>query len=74
MLVECAVRTQSRTRSSVISARVPNPPGNTTMSGFVISSNVASISMPSMPLSERTTPRRWPMNVMSKSGIRWSTS
>ena len=43
-------------------------------SGRGWSSNVPSISMPSILLSERTTPRSWPMNVMSKSGIRWSTS
>ncbi len=33
VVVSCAVRTQSRTRSSCISARVPTPPGNTMTSG-----------------------------------------
>jgi hypothetical protein len=33
VVVACAVRTQSSTRSSVINARVPWPPGNTTTSG-----------------------------------------
>ena len=42
--------------------RVPMPPGNTMTSGVGHSSNVASTSMPRKPLSERTTPRSWPMN------------
>ena len=73
-VVSCAVRTQSSTRSSVISGRVPTPPGNTMMSGRGISSNVASRVMPRKPFSLRTSPRSWPMNVMSKPGIRCSTS
>ena len=56
VVVSWAVRTQSRTRSSPSSARVPTPPGNTTTSGVGSSSNVASTSMPRNPLSERTTP------------------
>ena len=34
VVVACAVRTQSSTRSSSISARVPTPPGNTMTSGW----------------------------------------
>ena len=72
--VSWAVRTQSSTSSSCSRSRVPKPPGNTTTSGAGSSSNVASTSMPRKPLSERTTPRRWPTNVMSKPGMRCSTS
>ena len=42
VVVVCALRTQSSTRSSSISARVPTPPGKTMMSGSATSSNVAS--------------------------------
>ena len=63
-----ALRTQSSTRSSCTRARVPTPPGNTTMSGLGISSNVASMVTPRMPFSLRTSPRSWPMKVMSIDG------
>ena len=65
VVVSWAVRTQSSTRSSCTSGRVPTPPGNTTTSGWGSSSNVASISIPRKPFSERTGPRSWPTNVTS---------
>ncbi len=57
VVVLCAFRTQSSTRSSSISARVPTPPGKTITSGSATSSNVASAWMPRNPFSERITVR-----------------
>ena len=73
-VVAWAWRTQSRTRLSCSSGRVPTPPGKTMTSGAGNSSKVASTLRPSMPFSVRTSPRRWPMNVTSKEGMRCSTS
>ncbi|CNN44668.1 Uncharacterised protein [Mycobacterium tuberculosis] len=70
----CASRTQSSTVWSWIRVRVPMPPGKITTSGRVSSSNAASHSRPSMALSLRTSPRRWPTNTTSNDGTRCSTS
>ena len=44
------------------------------MSGSGKSSNVPSVVSPSMRFSVRTSPRWWPMKLMSMVGMRWSTS
>jgi hypothetical protein len=55
-------------------ARVPGPPGTTTMSGESTSSSVSSTVMASMRVSARTGPVRSPTNVTSAPGRRDSTS
>ena len=66
----CTARTHSSIGSSVISSRVPTPPGISSTSGSVTSSKVASQTTPSMPLSVRISPRRWPTKTTSMDGTR----
>jgi hypothetical protein len=69
-----AERSQSRTRSSESSGRLPSPPGTRTMSGSVSSSIELVASSPSRPVSVRFTPASGATNSSSAPGSRDSTS
>ena len=74
VLVSWAWRIQSSSGSCSSSARVPNPPGTTRMSGLGTSSSDASATSESVSDSLRTGPASSATKIVSVSGTLFSTS